>query len=48
MNRTAPSLEPLTRVRRYVFNEDLFTPIVRHQIGDSAGVLGAALIASAP
>jgi len=31
------------RVRRYVFNDELTTPIVRHALGDSAGVLGAAL-----
>jgi fructokinase len=32
------------RVRRYVFNDELLTPIVRHKLGDSAGVLGAALL----
>jgi fructokinase len=31
-------------VRRYVFNDSLETPIVKHAIGDSAGVIGAALI----
>jgi fructokinase len=32
-------------VARYVFNDELRTPIVRNQLGDSAGVLGAALLA---
>lgn len=32
------------RVRSYVFNDELTTPIVRHQLGDSAGVIGAALL----
>src|SRR5581483_8809737 len=31
-------------VRRYVFNDTLATPIVRHALGDSAGVIGAALL----
>jgi fructokinase len=31
-------------VARYVFNDELRTPIVRNQLGDSAGVLGAALL----
>ena len=35
-------------VARYVFNDELGTPIVRHEIGDSAGVFGAALRALAP
>jgi fructokinase len=30
-------------VRRYVFSDSLETPIVRNRLGDSAGVLGAAL-----
>jgi fructokinase len=34
-------------VARHVFNEELGTPIVRNQLGDSAGVLGAALLAAA-
>ncbi len=34
------------RVARYVFNDELTTPILRHALGDSAGVLGAALIAA--
>lgn len=31
-------------VRRQVFSDSLETPIVRHALGDSAGVIGAALI----
>lgn len=31
-------------VARYIFNDILETPIVRHQLGDSAGVIGAALV----
>ena len=31
-------------VARYVFNDELRTPIVRNQLGDSAGVIGAALL----
>jgi len=34
-------------VARQVFNDELRTPIVRHRLGDSAGVIGAALLASA-
>jgi fructokinase len=32
-------------VAGYVFNDELRTPIRRHQLGDSAGVIGAALLA---
>jgi fructokinase len=31
------------RVAKYVFNDELLTPIVRNALGDSAGVVGAAL-----
>lgn len=31
-------------VQRWIFSDELTTPIVQHQIGDSAGVLGAALL----
>jgi fructokinase len=31
-------------VARWVFNDELITPIVKHAIGDSAGVLGAAML----
>lgn len=36
----------IERVRAYVFNDELTTPILRNALGDSAGVLGAALLAS--
>ncbi len=32
------------RVRRFVFHEDIRTPILKNRLGDSAGVLGAAWI----
>jgi len=34
------------RVRAYVVNDELLTPILKNALGDSAGVLGAALLAS--
>jgi len=36
--------EGVREVERYVFSDSFETPIVRHEIGDSAGVIGAALI----
>ena len=36
--------EGVAAVSRYVFTDELQTPIVRHELGDSAGVLGAALV----
>ena len=36
--------EGVAEVAKYVFNDRLETPIVKHQLGDSAGVIGAALI----
>lgn len=36
--------EGVASVARYVFNDELTTPILRHTLGDSAGVLGAALL----
>ena len=36
--------EGIAEVEKFVFNDRLETPIVKHQIGDSAGVIGAALI----
>ena len=36
--------EGVAAVRKYVFNDELETPIVKNQLGDSAGVLGAALV----
>ena len=35
-------------VARHVFNDELRTPIVRHALGDSAGVIGAALLVADP
>ena len=37
--------EGVARVAREVFNDELVTPVVKNALGDSAGVLGAALIA---
>ena len=34
----------VAEVAKYVFSDRLETPIVKHQLGDSAGVIGAALI----
>ena len=41
-----PSLykECINEVQYFVFNDELSTPIVKNQLGDSAGVLGAAFI----
>jgi fructokinase len=36
--------EGVKEVAHCVFSDSLETPIVKHQIGDSAGVIGAALI----
>lgn len=36
--------EGLERVKKYVFHNDLYTPIVKNICGDSAGVFGAAYI----
>lgn len=36
--------EGVKQVEKMVFNDCLLTPIVKHKIGDSAGVIGAALI----
>ena len=36
--------EGIKEVERQVFSDSLETPIVQHQLGDSAGVIGAALI----
>jgi fructokinase len=36
--------EGVAAVARWVFNDELRTPIVRHTLGDSAGVIGAALL----
>jgi fructokinase len=34
----------VNKVRDFIFNDDLVTPIVRNKCGDSAGVLGAAIL----
>ena len=34
-------------VARCIFNDELTTPIVKHRLGDSAGVIGAALLVPA-
>ena len=34
----------VARVRHYAFHDDLRTPILRNELGDSAGVYGAAWI----
>jgi fructokinase len=36
--------EGVAEVAKYVFTDSFETPIVKHQLGDSAGVIGAALI----
>jgi fructokinase len=36
--------EGVAQVARWVFNDSLQTRIVRHQLGDSAGVFGAAML----
>jgi fructokinase len=36
--------EGVSEVARQVFSDCLDTPIVKHRLGDSAGVIGAALI----
>ncbi len=39
--------EGRARVRGYVFNDELVTPILKNTLGDSAGVIGAALLGAA-
>ena len=36
--------EGVAEVAKYVFSDSLETPIVKNKLGDSAGVIGAALI----
>ena len=43
-NFPAVYTEGVKAVRKYVFTDDLQTPIVKNQLGDSAGVFGAALV----
>jgi fructokinase len=43
-NFKAVYTEGVAAVRKHVFTDELETPIVQHQLGDSAGVFGAALV----
>jgi len=43
-NFKAVYTEGVAAVEQHVFTDKLETPIVKHQLGDSAGVLGAALV----
>ncbi len=43
-NFKAVYTEGVAAVKKYVFTDELETPIVKHHLGDSAGVLGAALV----
>jgi fructokinase len=43
-NFSALYTEGVAAVRKYVLTDELETPIVKHQLGDAAGVLGAALV----
>jgi fructokinase len=43
-NFDALHTEGITAVNQFVFSDSLETPIVKNQLGDSAGVIGAALI----
>jgi fructokinase len=36
--------EGVAAVKKCVFTDELEPPILKHQLGDSAGVLGAALV----
>jgi fructokinase len=43
-NFSAIYSEGIAAVQKHVFTDELETPIVKHQLGDAAGVLGAALV----
>jgi len=43
-NFDALYVEGIVQVKKFVFSDSLETPIVKNQLGDSAGVIGAALI----
>jgi fructokinase len=43
-NFDAVYTEGVAQVAKYIFSDSLETPIVKHKLGDSAGVIGAALI----
>ncbi len=47
-NMDALYAEGRDAVARYVFNDELRTPIVRNRLGDSAGVIGAAMLSAQP
>jgi fructokinase len=46
-NMDALYTDGLDAVARWIFNDEMRTRIVRHELGDSAGVLGAALLPNA-
>jgi len=43
-NFDAVYTEGIAQVRQFVFTDELETPIVKNQLGDSAGIFGAALV----
>jgi fructokinase len=43
-NFSAVYEQGIAQVKKYVFTDELETPIVKNQLGDSAGVFGAALV----
>ena len=43
-NFSAVYTEGIDQVRKFVLTDVLETPIIKNQLGDSAGVLGAALV----
>jgi fructokinase len=43
-NFNAIYTEGLAQVRQFILTDEMLTPIVKNQLGDSAGVLGAALV----
>ena len=47
-NIDALYVEGRDAVARHVFNDELRTPIVRNRLGDSAGVIGAAILSAQP
>ncbi len=40
--------EGIAAVRRWIINDEVATRIVQHSLGDSAGVIGAALLPLSP
>ena len=43
-NFTALYTDGVAEVWKFIFSDSLETPIVKNQLGDSAGVIGAALV----